>query len=206
MKTNPFSEVHLLSLPPIQPYDIIPDIWNTPVKTTVGSLLAGGTTDYSRDVLTALNITINQQHEVQNTEPISTTAMKMKVKVNDQLIVSTPDTGAAISIISSSLAKQLNLTALPMPPQKIHALNSQTQVIGVIEDAPIKIQQAKVPIHLRVVESAKPILLLDMDWHKKYQVLVNVSEQTLEFTTQGQRYRTIVEYSQESQVNNLKCF
>src|ERR1044071_9049018 len=132
--------------------------------------------------------------------------MKMKVRVNDQLIVLTPDTGAAISIISFKLAQQLGLTPLPTPLQKIQTLNSQTQVIGVIEDAPIKIQQAKVPIHLRVVESAKLILLLGMDWHKKYQVMINVSEQTLEFTTQGQRYRTVVEYEKEPQVNNLKCF
>src|ERR1044071_8554428 len=93
-----------------------------------------------------------------------------------------------------------------MLPQKIQALNSQTQVVGIIEDAPFKIQQAKVPIHLRVVESAKPILLLGMDWHKKYLALVNVLEQTLEFTTQGQRYRTIVEYGQEPQVTHLECF
>ena len=45
-----------------------------------------------------------------------------------------------------------------------------------------------------------------MDWHKKYQALVNVSEQTLEFTAQGQRYRTVVEYKQEAQINNLECF
>ena len=28
----------------------------------------------------------------------------------------------------------------------------------------------------------------------------------MEFTTQGQRYRTLVEYGQEVQVNNLECF
>src|ERR1044071_3936242 len=93
-----------------------------------------------------------------------------------------------------------------MPPQKIQALNSLIQVTGVIENAPIKIQQAKVPIHLQIVEFTKPILLLGMDWHKKYQVMTNVSEQILEFTSQRQRYRTIVEYGQEAQVNNLKCF
>src|SRR4026209_2673919 len=80
--------------------------------------------------LTALNTIINQQTEVQSTEPISTTAMKMKVRVNDKLIIATPDTGAAISIISSHLAEQLNLTVLPTPPQRIQALNSLTQVVG----------------------------------------------------------------------------
>ena len=28
----------------------------------------------------------------------------------------------------------------------------------------------------------------------------------LEFTSQGQRYCTIVEYKQEAQINNLECF
>ena len=74
------------------------------MKITIGSLLAGETSDYSRDVLTVLNTTINQQVEIQSMEPISTTAMKMKVRVNDQLIITTPDTGAAISIISTKLA------------------------------------------------------------------------------------------------------
>src|ERR1044071_5939747 len=132
--------------------------------------------------------------------------MKMKMRIKDQLVVATPDTGAAILIISSFLAKQLELNVLPIPAQRIQTLNSQTQVAGVIEDAPLQIQQAKVPIHLRVVESTKPLLLLGMDWHKKYKVLTNVGDNTLEFTTQGQRYKTIVEYGQEEQVNTFECF
>ena len=103
VKINPFSEANLLSLPFMQPYDIIPDIWNILVKTTIRFLLAERVLDYSRDVLTTLNTTINQQVEIQSMEPIFTTVMKMKVRVNDQLIVTTPDTGAAISMISSNL-------------------------------------------------------------------------------------------------------
>ena len=130
----------------------------------------------------------------------------MKIRVKDQLVVATPDTGAAISIISSFLAEQLGLNVLPIPAQKIQALNSQTQIAGVIEDASLQIQQAKVPIHLRVVESQKPLLLLGMDWHKKYKVFINIQDNTLEFTTQGQRYKTVVEYGQEEQVNVFEYF
>ena len=83
--------------------------------------------------------------------------------MKDQLVVATSDTEAAISIISSFLAEQLGLTILPIPVQRIQALNSQTQVAGVIENVSLQIQQAKVPIHLRVVESPKPLLLLGMD-------------------------------------------
>src|ERR1043165_6966473 len=45
-----------------------------------------------------------------------------------------------------------------------------------------------------------------MDWHKKYKVLTNVQDNTLEFTTQGQRYKMVVEYGQEEQVNVFECF
>src|ERR1044072_5752996 len=134
------AETHVLSLPPTKPYDIIPDLWNAPVNTTVGSLISSGQTDFSFDVLTALNTNRNRIPDVQATEPISTTAMKMKIRVKDQLVVATPDTGAAISIISSFLAEQLELNILPIPAQKIQALNSQTQVARVIEDASLQIQ------------------------------------------------------------------
>ena len=65
--------------------------------------------------------------------------MKMKIRIKDQLVVATPDMGVAILIISFFLAEQLGLTILSIPAQRIQALNSQTQVSGVIEDAPLQI-------------------------------------------------------------------
>src|ERR1043165_5548002 len=84
------AETHVLSLPLTKPYDIIPDLWNTPVNTTVGSFISSGQTDFSLDVLTALNTNRNRIPDVQATEPISITAMKMKIRVKDQLVVATP--------------------------------------------------------------------------------------------------------------------
>src|ERR1044072_3202171 len=81
------AETHVLSLPPTKPYDIIPDLWNAPVNTTVGSLISSGQTDFSLDVLTALNTNQNRILDVKATEPISTTAMKMKIRVKEQLVV-----------------------------------------------------------------------------------------------------------------------
>ena len=63
------AETHVLSLPPTKPYDIIPDLWNAPVNTTVGSLISSGQTDFSLDVLTALNTNRNRIPDVQVTEP-----------------------------------------------------------------------------------------------------------------------------------------
>ena len=117
----------------------MPDIWNAQVHTTVGSLLSSGANDYSQDVLTALNTTRNRDIQINEIEPINTTAMKMKLRVHDQVIVATPDTEAAMSIISDSLAAQLNLPVLPINPVKVQALNNITTMIGVVDEPPLKI-------------------------------------------------------------------
>ena len=120
--------------------------------------------------------------------------MKMKLRIKDKVIIVTPDTGVAMSIISDSLAKELGLPILPINPIKVQTLNNITTMIGVIDEPSLKIQQAVVPITLRIVKSPKPILLLKMDWHTKHAVVTNVGNNTLNFTAQGQRYQTVIEY------------
>ena len=71
--------MNILSLPPVQPFDIVPNVWNAPVQTTIGSLLSAGANDYSQDLITALNTTQNRDIGVNEIEPINTTAMKMKI-------------------------------------------------------------------------------------------------------------------------------
>src|ERR1043165_4195659 len=63
-----------------------------------------------------------------------------------------------------------------------------------------------VPVTLRVVKSLKPILLLGMDWHTKHAVVTNVGNNTLDFTAQGQRYQTVIEYGQTLTIDNVECF
>src|ERR1044071_5283402 len=132
-----------------------------------------------------MNTIQNRDIQVNEIEPINTTAMKMKLRVKDRVIVATPDTGAAMSIISDSLATQLNLPILPINPVKVQALNNVITMTGVVEDLPLKIQQAVISITLRVVKSPKLILLLGMDWHIKYAVVTNIGQRTLDFTIQG---------------------
>src|ERR1043165_3305744 len=109
-------------------------------------------------------------------------------------------------IISDSLAKELGLPILPINPVKVQALNNITTMIEVIDEPPLKIQQVMVPVTLRVVKSLKPILLLGMDWHTKYAIVTNVGNNTLDFTTQGQRYQTVIEYGQTLTIDNVECF
>src|ERR1044071_10019616 len=132
--------------------------------------------------------------------------MKMKLRIKDKVIVTTPDIGAAISIISDSLAKELGLPILPINPIKVQVLNNITTMIGVIDEPPLKIQQAEVPVTLRVVKSLKLILLLGMDWYTKHAVVTNVGNNTPDFTAQGQRYQTVIEYGQTPTIDNVECF
>ena len=193
---NPFINMlgtNALSAPPKKAYDIIPDIWNAPAKVTIGELLSND--EYRNDLRTALNTIEN--YDVNEIKKVETTALAMKVKINGQLVDVTPDSGAALSVISQGLAKKLKLNITPVQENDLRALNSNVRVVGAVEQAPIQIQQAKIPIDLRVVNTGENTLLLGMDWFKKYQVTLDVPNEELTFITQGQRFQTKVTNSQQ---------
>ena len=112
--------------------------------------------------------------------------MKIKLRIKDRVIVVTSNISAAILIISDSLTKELELSILPINLIKVQALNNITMMIEIIDKPSLKIQQAVMPVILRVVKSNKLILLLKMDWHTKYTVVTNVSNNILDFMVQEQ--------------------
>jgi len=87
-----------------------------------------------------MNSIQNRDLQANEIESIKTTAMKIKLRVKDKVIVATLDTGAAMSIISNSFAKELGLPILPINPVKVQALNNITTMIEVIDEPPLKIQ------------------------------------------------------------------
>ena len=72
---------------------------------TIGELLTNPT--YRRDLQTALNTVENR--DVLEVEPITTTALKMNIRIGEFVISATPDSGSATSVISSTLAKRISL-------------------------------------------------------------------------------------------------
>jgi predicted aspartyl protease len=124
----------------------------------------------------------------------------MYVKINGQRVQVIPDSGAALSIITTRLANKLNLQIDNNERQTVNALNNSVQIIGAIEDPPIQIGQAQVPISLRVIDSDKETLLLGMDWYKKYHVNLMIADKLVEFTAQGQRYQTPVSFEQKGDI------
>jgi predicted aspartyl protease len=188
----PFGET-LLSQPPIDHYDVVKDVWNAPVNTRVGTLLSNP--QYRGQLMTALNTV--EDREIFEAEPITTTAAKMKIKINGRVIPATPDSGAALSIISDSLAEQLGLKWDNTKERPVQALSSTTQILGVIEEPKMSIGGAKINIPLRVVKSPRNTLLLGMDWYKKHEATFNTKDNIMEFTSEGTRYQTIIEYDQQ---------
>ena len=45
-----------------------------------------------------------------------------------------------------------------------------------------------------------------MNWHTKYAIIINIDKQTLDFTSQRQRYQIVVEFSQTSTINNIEYY
>ena len=73
-------------------------------------------------------------------------------------------------------------------------------MVGIVEDVPLQIGNAKIPINMRVAETTKETILLGMDWHKKYQAIMNTPKSTLSFVVNGQSYTTYIEYQNENTV------
>src|ERR1043166_7091549 len=94
------NEANYSFLPPVVPFDIVSQVWNAPVNTTIGMLLSNES--YRQDLSIALN-TINNIN-INEVKPIDTTATKITMRINEQTVQATLDSGAAMSIISDRLA------------------------------------------------------------------------------------------------------
>jgi hypothetical protein len=63
--------------------------------------------NYRDSLQTALNKTQNRESTPAFT--VNTTALKMNVRIKDKIIAAIPDSGAAMSIISTRLLKELRI-------------------------------------------------------------------------------------------------
>src|SRR3989337_2960721 len=89
---------------------------------------------YQRDLQTALNMVENR--DVLEVEPITTTTLKINIRIGEFVISTTPDSGSATSVISSSLTERLGLTVQQIPVQKVRTLIHKVEISGAIENVP----------------------------------------------------------------------
>src|ERR1043165_3389227 len=119
----------------------------------------------------------------------------MTVQIGSQCKDAIPDSGAAISVITRAKAQELGLTVTNNPDMNLTAYGNLFEVIEVVKDVPLQIQSAKIPIDLQVVDVNEGSILLGMDWFNKYRVRLNISRKELEFKSQGQKFKTLVDFT-----------
>ncbi len=74
-------------------------------------------------------------------------------------------------------------------------------MIGIVKDAPLSIQDIRVPVNLLVIEASEDNLLLGMDWIDRYQADLSFHKKELRFRCKGQDFITLIEKSHISFTN-----
>jgi len=79
------------------------------------------------------------------------------------------DTGANVSIVTLPVVRKLRLIMGVFNGSKIIAVNqTKKNVISIVRDAPLSIQDARIPINLLVIDASEDNLLLGTDWMDRY--------------------------------------
>ncbi len=83
----------------------------------------------------------------------------MRVKETPMRVII--NTGANVFIITLLVVKKLQMTMKMLNESKIIAIDQiKKNVIGIVKDAPLFIQDARVPVNLLVIDMSKDNLLL----------------------------------------------
>jgi len=125
---------------------------------------------------------------------MANSAVRTTVRVKGTLMKAVLDTRANVSIIILPVVKKLHLImGLPDGSKIIAVDQTKKSVIGIIKDAPLSIQDARVPVNLLVIEASEDNLLLGTDWMDRYQVNLSFYKKELKFRYKGQDFITPIE-------------
>src|SRR6266540_424144 len=121
-------------------------------------------------------------------------AVRTTVRVKGTPMKAVLDTGANVSIVTLPVVKKLRLTIGIPDESKIIAIDqTKKNVIGIVRDAPLSIQDARVSINLLVIEAPEDNLLLGIDWMDRYQADLSFHKKELRFRCKGQDFITSIE-------------
>jgi predicted aspartyl protease len=99
---------------------------------------------------------------------VKSTAVRCYVRIKGNPVVAILDSGAAVSIITKKLMKNLGLTIDETSNTVVVTANGErTRALGQIKRAQIAIQDLLIPISLQVIDSQDETLLLGTDWFRK---------------------------------------
>src|SRR3954453_8888742 len=169
-------------------YNVAEDILNLPSSAKLGQWLKYP--DQRRNLANALkraiiketnNVDLDDEY-VSDNDDFSTTAVRCTIQINHSNVQAILDSGAAISIIISSLVKRLHLRI--DEPSKIiinTANGKRARALEKINTVKMMIGSIRIPITLQVIESLDENLLLGTDWFKRTKAILNFDEKRVKF-------------------------
>jgi len=96
---------------------------------------------------------------------MANSALRITIRIKETPMSAVLDTEANVFIMTLSVVKKLCLTMGMPDGSKIIAVDQiKKNVIGIIRNAPLSIQDARVPVNLLVIETPEDNLLLGTDW------------------------------------------
>ncbi len=96
---------------------------------------------------------------------MANSAIRIIVRVKGTPMRAVLDTRANVFIVTLPIVKKLHLTIGMPDGSKIIAVDqTKKNVIGIVRDAPLSIQDVRVPVNLLVIEASEDNLLLGTDW------------------------------------------
>ncbi len=125
---------------------------------------------------------------------MTNSAVRTTVRVKGTPMKAVLDTRANVSIVTLPVVRKLRLTMRMPDGSKIVAMDqTKKNVIGIVRDAPLSIQDARVPVNLLVIETPEDNLLLGTDWMDHYQADLSFHKKELRFRCKEQDFITTIE-------------
>src|SRR6266542_4126990 len=130
---------------------------------------------------------------------MANSAVRTTIRVKGIPMRAILDTGANVFIVILPVVKKLCLTMGMPDGSKIIAVDqTKKNVIGIVSDAPLSIQDARVPVNLLVIEALEDNLLLGTNWMDRYQADLSFHKKELRFQCKGQDFITTIKKNQIS--------
>src|SRR6266511_3139766 len=113
---------------------------------------------------------------------MANSAVRTTVRIKGTPMRAVLNTGVNVSIVTLPVVKKLRLTMGMPDGSKIIAVDqTKKNVIGIVRDAPLSIQDARVPINLLIIEAPEDNFLLGTDWIDQYQADLSFHKKELGF-------------------------
>ena len=183
-------------------YDIADDILNSPANVKIGQMLQYP--DQKRNLTKILKRSATPSNYVETGEEKRTTAAKCYVRIKGNPVAAVLDSGAAVSIITEKLRRQLGLrTETPSNIIVITANGTKQRALGEIHSVGIAVKNLLIPMKLRVIDSTESNLLLGTDFFEKTQAQWDFKTCNIKLRYEGQEVDVETTHSDHINTNQI---